>query len=162
VSEDKARIAQLEAELGEMRAARDRFDRLARSHEAAHARTQASISAAMKKLEEELMTRAREALATMEDGAAKALAAVMRQRDTAQGAAAAMREKLQHLRPVVVDFYRELRRTEDQIEVACDWVSMGRRVEYLEDVLVSFRDRVFDSLQEYHDAIAALDEKGGG
>jgi chromosome segregation ATPase len=46
VTADADRIAQLEEQLGEMRAARDRFDRLSRSHDAAHERTKAELAEA--------------------------------------------------------------------------------------------------------------------
>jgi len=137
LTEAMDRIAKLEAELAEARRIADETSSLGAEKDRSYYRVCQERQKALADLDAERAAHAR-----------------------TQAEAATLRQRLQHLKPVVVDFYRELRITEEQIETSCDYVSIGRRIEYLEDVLISLRDRVYDSLQEYCDSIAALDEKG--
>lgn len=80
---DADRIRELEEQLGEMRAARDRFDRLARSHEAAHERSKAELAEA----------RSHQHMAGVRaDNAERREQARIDERDAAQADAAAWKE----------------------------------------------------------------------
>lgn len=164
LTEAMDRIAKLEAELAEARRIADETSSLGAEKDRSYYRVCQERQKALADLDAERAAHARTQAERDEARTARDLnrqefedahAACLR----TQAESAELRQKLQHLKPVVVDFYRELRITEEQIETSCDYVSMGRRVEYLEDVLISLRDRVYDSLQEYCDSIAALDSK---